>query len=331
MGWPNSGVWAQDYFPFIGLVEVSSNWLAEIIEALCRAVNERRVATGGSTTNFYYSDDLADVTAYPTAAQFRANLVQDDGPCVLANLEKLQDEVTAMAASGDFYEDDTFAAAWTAESLLIDVGMGEFDPEPATALFVGEWLKLRECLDRLIYTDTTIDTGLPGEVLISGSAFSSFLDTYTTVQDAWDHRTDQSGETLTVQWVCQGSVETGGSPYYAAVFRSSEGSFSTSSIGYSVTILSAIYTYHTHKTFSMPSINVEINGYGFTISAAGVGFVDITANASLTADTTVSTEITSSEPSDAPSSGGAPPVSVGLNPVNLHLYIDLSSALTDQA
>lgn len=315
MAWPYTGTWTGN-----------AGKLAYIMAALCVAVNERLAATNQSTVLWWTDDALSTTEEYPEAADFRG--AQINGPCVEANLALLQEAVTDMADSGDFYETDAFSTAWTLSNLLTDVDMGAF-ATPTNALYATEWIKLRECLDRLIYyrvileIDVTVNTIDP--VYVGSSSVS--------LQDSWDDLSISSafaGGSF-VHWRIVGTAPLGSSTWISYVFAYSGAGVVTTNV-FSGTVLSSYLRYSTKYENTSSSFIVNLNGNNITVSSAG-SLAHLTIPVVLEDNVALSMEITTSTPATVPFSGvtlwDIGEIELGWN--DFVLELDLSSALTDQA
>lgn len=139
MGWPYGGVWE-------GVVVDQGR--ADILAALCRAINERRELVLLSPVEFLTGN------TYPTAADFDGLSVGEISGIVAAMETKISDLINGAMDFGytryvNNYEDNV---VWTVETILADVGLGSFSSGGGITTNTNTFARMKGALDLLTCT-----------------------------------------------------------------------------------------------------------------------------------------------------------------------------------
>ena len=170
MAWPLAGAWDG--------ATVAD--LPAIIAALCRGVNERRVACALAKVDFMYGDGTVE-KAYPSAAEYDGFPVSS----LPALVVQLEEAITALADTGYYTIAFTNDTVLTIEDVLAlpSVDLGAFSGGEGAQHDATIWLRMKRCLDVLVFG--RFEIGMPMYAGADTGRTSVDVGTYTSLAAAW--------------------------------------------------------------------------------------------------------------------------------------------------
>lgn len=296
---------------------------------LMRAVNEREAAVGMTETEFFKADGTE--AANLVVGDLENIRVTGEDSFAFQNLSRIRVAIIALIATGLFVEQDTWSDVWTKASMETEIGI-DLDSDPQRPQDAQFWQGIKDAIDRLCYIKVTktmvpysgLDIATRGYATVGGSGRWA---------SAWDHREDEdfSGNNAVPQsgfYVVQpfsgdayGLVRSGvvGARYETASY---------------VGVISESY-YHYQASFGSyigPDFDALIGTETFIVTTNDVGY-RLTSDISIGVDTYIDAELVTTPPGTLPfESGGSPSGgSVSVAILDIVIFIDLASVLTDQA
>ena len=245
---------------------------------------------------------------------------QNDGRTYLRDvlLQFYDDLIYAVAY---FTEESAGDVSWTEESLVADIGMGDFSEFLIEDVDDRAFKWLHEALNRLIYGIRTINGAMPGNYT------RRFSNTYGSAAAAWANRNDNSSADAGTLIERYARPTFGG---YKATVRDNIGGLSFNSAIYSGEIVRGAYRFNVFNLgVSAPSLTIRLGGTDFISPATmatdevwvewpGIEF-STDANPSLLFKFVSPEEGALVEPGDHFASV-----------TGARIYLDLTSILTDQ-
>lgn len=306
---------------------------------LCRAINEREACLGRALTTFFKADGT--LTANPTMDDLFKLPCTGLNSLAQRNMTKITNAISGMCRA--FTTTSGGATEYTTASLSAAVGGGLYD-NPAKANEAAWWQKKQDALDLLIYAWGQVLAGTPTPV----KTVSDYLGAGpTTFSEAYDDRYFQSyssgSNELHVQvnirlspikWASS-EVSSVDWEYDSRYFytRASGGSMVVAPNAPSGgTCVKTLLGYSISTDFLAATLSADIDTETISITGDDSGTLDITpfaVNASNTVPMSWTTPGT--HPFTAPIGFDEDTRQVTVSIDDATMYLDLTSALTDQA
>lgn len=296
---------------------------------LCLAVYQRAVALGGALPSFYKADN--STTNNPSMADLYLLKATGANCQAYRNLSAVRNFITGTLAAGRWMTTSGGPTAYTVASM--ETAIGASLDLPAKVNEARAWQAYQDALDRMIYAYTELDERGVG---YTNSGYYS--DTESTLQDAWDGRTTNTGvpggpvtplDPKAFWYITDGFVATVRHTVSGLIFRLGTATTAATLGG---VLVSAEYVYDSvFDNCTLGSVDFDLDGDIITINSTETGG---TATATPTMDSALSLDLTidTAEPSTVPFSlGGDSSGTVALRPTALNVYHDLETILTDQA
>ena len=321
MAWPLAGAWDG----------VTADNLPDILAALCRAVNERRVACALATVDFDYNGGAGP---YPDAADF-AGITRGDLPALIVSLET---QITALAESG------LYSIAFQNDTVYDDIAdvlaVNSDDPFTGDAGIVTDatiYLRMQRALDVLVHG--RFEEDMPTYVGDDTGRTSLDVGTYTTLSDAWAAMLTDTPGAAEPDYAAVVARRTYNDPNWTAQLQ--ELSISHSLPAYLGTNWIIVVNATISATYTDSAYTMTANGVDKTISANNTGTPNAT-NVSFAAaedddgafPETLEITVTGSESnpfSSDTASVAAVVFLIGQSTPDAVCYIDQRTILTDQS
>lgn len=297
------------------------------IESIFTAIKERAVATGHSLASGDYSGAFAlELWHADPDGDTDRDYLKDLYEQFHTDLDALIDgdaDIRWTEASGDTTE-------WTLASLTTDIAMGDFADLLTRAANPDPLLWLRAALERLIYAKVTVE----GTVSSGTMDYTYGLD--STRQLAWDDRLNNAAtdtfpnNLLQLWWEGRSSISPSGE--IAEVRRNIEArEYLTAHLDGVLSEAYYEYVVIWGANFTPGTMDFFIGTETFTETASTSG-KRATTDPTISADTYIDADITTTEPGTVPfSSTTGTGAGFRVNMTGIILHIDLASVLADQA
>lgn len=147
MGWVLNGEWDAATYPDGGMTGVH---FPTAMAQICKGINDRIAAAGGTLLSWKYTDALDVETEYPTAEQiagavFGQRCFQEFFAQAHSWIQD-NDDADTWYSSSDFAEAVTVSDLW--ESANAGVPAANIDKGP---LWAPNWVRIKNVLDRMLY------------------------------------------------------------------------------------------------------------------------------------------------------------------------------------
>lgn len=286
---------------------------------LMRAVNERQAATNTTKTQFYH----ADGTLASDVAMADLLYIYGSGSNSFNNLTKVRDAIIAMANGGKFTT--TSGGSTTLTKAWIETALGEdLDLDPVSPQEARYWQTMQDALDLLIYSQVSITppfTFTAASRARIGSSMSSPNGAWSdAISDtpADDTRTEAA-------WISG----PGGPPYGAEIYDDAHERFDLSAYAGDVVAGEFNVAVSNNCDIDINWAAGVVTGTVAALAGSYSGTHSWTNTYSTGGNLDIPVEITTAIPATNPFLTFSSSVTVRISSATF--YIDLSSALSDQA